>query len=135
MSVSTVAALMERLYYVNHFSLGFPMNAIEQIIAGYVSLKNRRALEEIRDHRKRLFDDLQTRSVPGFQPSVLSGILREEIDLVEAALARFDDDRAVSASDSLEQIETKATVGDDERSQPNDPGPEDDQTFVSSEHQ
>jgi hypothetical protein len=72
------------------------MKAIEQIIAGYVSLKNRQALEEIRDHRQRLLDSVRTHSVPGFGPSVVNDTLREEIDLIEAALARFDDDRALS---------------------------------------
>ncbi|WP_076858130.1 hypothetical protein [Bradyrhizobium mercantei] len=68
------------------------MNAIEQIIAGYVSLKNRQKLEELRDHRQRLLDDVRASSVPGFKPSVVHDTLREEIELIEAALARFDED-------------------------------------------
>ncbi|MGF6309881.1 hypothetical protein ABIB82_004122 [Bradyrhizobium sp. i1.8.4] len=68
------------------------MKAIEQIIAGYVSLKNRQALEQLRDHRQRLLDGVRTHSVPGFTPSVVNGTLREEIELIEAALARFDED-------------------------------------------
>ncbi|MGF6313425.1 hypothetical protein [Bradyrhizobium sp. I1.14.4] len=93
------------------------MRAIEQIIAGYVSLNDRQALEEVRDHRQRLLDDVRTRQVPGFKLSVLEDILREEIELVEAALARFDDDGTVSTSDKLEKIETEAAVpvvGDDD---------------------
>ncbi|MGY4479744.1 hypothetical protein [Bradyrhizobium sp. USDA 3364] len=68
------------------------MNAIEQIIAGYVSLKDRHRLEELRDHRQRLLDGVRAYSVPGFKPSVVNDILREEIELIEAALARFDED-------------------------------------------
>ncbi|MFQ3453771.1 hypothetical protein PMN64_10695 [Bradyrhizobium sp. UFLA01-814] len=66
------------------------MKAIEQIIAGYVSLKDRRALEEIRDHRERLLNETRMRSVAGFSPSTLIDILREEIELIEAALSGFE---------------------------------------------
>ena len=65
------------------------MNAIEQIIAGYVSLRNRQALEELREHRQRLLEGVQAHSVPGFRPTVVNDTLREEIELIEAALARF----------------------------------------------
>ncbi|PDT70301.1 hypothetical protein [Bradyrhizobium sp. C9] len=68
------------------------MKAIEQIIAGYVSLKNRQALEQLRDHRQHLLDDVRTHSVPGFWPSVVSDTLSEEIELIEGALARLDED-------------------------------------------
>lgn len=63
------------------------MKAIEQIIAGYVSLKDRRALEGIRDHRRRLLQETRMRSVSGFHPSTVIETLQEEIDLIEAALA------------------------------------------------
>ncbi|WP_342728590.1 hypothetical protein AAFG07_19055 [Bradyrhizobium sp. B097] len=68
------------------------MKAIEQIIAGYVSLKNRQALEQLRDHRQHLLDDVRTHSVPGFSPSVVNETLAEEIELIEGALARLDED-------------------------------------------
>ncbi|UFX42394.1 hypothetical protein HAP47_0024405 [Bradyrhizobium sp. 41S5] len=67
------------------------MKAIEQIIAGYVLLKNRQALEQLRDHRQHLLDDVRTHSVPGFGPSVVNDTLAEEIELIEGALARFDE--------------------------------------------
>ena len=67
------------------------MKAIEQIIAGYVSLKNRQALEQLRDHRQHLLDDVRTHSVPGFRASVVNETLAEEIELIEGALARFDE--------------------------------------------
>ncbi|MCA6124194.1 hypothetical protein J6500_20190 [Bradyrhizobium sp. WSM 1704] len=64
------------------------MKAIEQIIAGYVSLKDRRALENIRDHRRRLLQETLMRSGAGFHPSTVIDTLQEEVDLIEAALAR-----------------------------------------------
>ena len=67
------------------------MKAIEQIIAGYVSLRNRQALEELREHRQRLLDGVRTYSVPGFKTSVVHDTLSEEIELIEEALARFDE--------------------------------------------
>ncbi|MCC8982544.1 hypothetical protein [Bradyrhizobium acaciae] len=67
------------------------MKAIEQIIAGYVSLKNRQALEELREHRRRLLDGVRAYSVPGFRPSVVDDTLSEEIELIEGALAHFDE--------------------------------------------
>ncbi|MBR1207396.1 MULTISPECIES: hypothetical protein [unclassified Bradyrhizobium] len=67
------------------------MKAIEQIIAGYVSLKNRQALEQLRDHRQHLLDDVRTHSFPGFRPSVVNETLSEEIELIQGALARFDE--------------------------------------------
>jgi len=79
------------LQYVFILQRGFPMKAIEQIIAGYVSLKNRQALEQLRDHRQHLLDDVRTHSVPGFRPSVVNETLAEEIELIEGALARFDE--------------------------------------------
>ena len=36
--------------------------AIEHIVAGYVTLKNRIALEEIRDHRRKLLNDSRMRN-------------------------------------------------------------------------
>jgi hypothetical protein len=72
------------------------MKAIEQIIAGYVSLKDREALKQLKHHRQLLLDDVRIHSVPGFKPSVVSDILGEEIELIETALARFDEDRKLS---------------------------------------
>ncbi|MGF6313298.1 trans-2-enoyl-CoA reductase [Bradyrhizobium sp. i1.8.4] len=50
------------------FSLVFPMKAMEYIIAGYVSLKDRGVLEEIVDQRERLLNETRMRSVPCFSP-------------------------------------------------------------------
>ncbi|QIG95974.1 MULTISPECIES: hypothetical protein [unclassified Bradyrhizobium] len=69
------------------------MKAIEQIVAGFVSLKDRQALEKLKHHRRQLLDDVQTH---GVGPSVVSDILRGEVEIIEAALARFDENRALS---------------------------------------
>ena len=56
--------------------------AIEHIVAGYVTLKNRQALEEIRDHRQRLLHD----SGSWVSVESLNSVLQEEISIVDAAL-------------------------------------------------
>ena len=66
------------------------MKAIEQIIAGYVFLKDRQSLEDIRDHRQRLLHEVRQRSIAGFNPSTVNDTLQEELDLVEAALAQLE---------------------------------------------
>ncbi|WP_338821809.1 hypothetical protein [Bradyrhizobium septentrionale] len=100
-------ALIERLHYVNHLvwvtDERYRTNhRWLRVIEGPTSS------EKIREHRQRLLDNVQTLGVPGFKPSVLSDTLREELQLIEAALARFDDDRTVPASDEREDTETKA---------------------------
>ena len=70
------------------------MKAIEQFVAGNISLKDRQALEKLRHHRQQLLDDVQMHSIPGFKPSIVSDILREEIDVIEDALARVGEDRS-----------------------------------------
>jgi hypothetical protein len=66
------------------------MRAIEQIIAGYVFLKDRQSLEDIRDHRKWLLNEIRPHGVPGFNPSTVNETLQEELELVEAALANLE---------------------------------------------
>ncbi|WP_050995066.1 hypothetical protein [Bradyrhizobium liaoningense] len=66
------------------------MKAIEHVINGYVFLKDRQALEEIRDHRKQLLNETRMHAIAGFNPTTVSDTLQEEIELVEAALARLE---------------------------------------------
>ena len=65
--------------------------AIEHIVAGYSTLKNRKALEEIRDHRRRLLNDYRMRSGSGLNFDWINAELQEEIGLVEDALSKLGD--------------------------------------------
>jgi hypothetical protein len=60
--------------------------AIEHIVAGYVTLKNRQALQEIRDHRQRLLHDSRMHSGSWVSVESLNSVLQEEISIVDAAL-------------------------------------------------
>lgn len=67
--------------------------AIEHIVAGYSTLKNRKALEEIRDHRRRLLNDYRMRSGSGLNFDWINSELQEEIGLVEDALSKLGDEQ------------------------------------------
>jgi len=67
--------------------------AIEHIVAGYSTLKNRKALEEIRDHRRRLLNDYRMRSSSGLNFDWINAELQEEIGLVEDALSKLGDEQ------------------------------------------
>jgi hypothetical protein len=60
--------------------------AIENIVAGYVTLKNRQALEEIRAHRQRLLQNSRMHSGSWVSVDSLTSSLQEEISIVDAAL-------------------------------------------------
>ena len=70
---------------------------IEHIVAGYVTLKNREALEEIRDHRRRLLHENRLRSGSGLNLENLNAELQDEINIVDAAL----DDLNAEATSSV----------------------------------
>lgn len=64
--------------------------AIEYIVAGYSTLKNRKALEEIRDHRKRmLMQNRISAAASGYNLDRITSELQEEIRCVEDAISRF----------------------------------------------
>jgi hypothetical protein len=65
--------------------------AIEHIVAGYVTLKNRQALEEIREHRQRLVHDSRMHTETWVSVDSLTSALQEEISIVDAALRGFED--------------------------------------------
>lgn len=70
--------------------------AIDHIVTAYSTLKDRKALEEIRDHRKRLLNENRMRSsVLKFES--IRGELQEEISIVEAALSALPDQEPWSA--------------------------------------
>jgi hypothetical protein len=66
--------------------------AIETIVAGYVTLKNRQALEEIREHRQRLLHDSRMHTGTWVSVASLTSELQEEIDIVDAALKGFEEE-------------------------------------------
>ena len=65
--------------------------AIEQIVANYVTLKNRQALQEIRDHRQRLLHDSRMHSGSWVSVEGLNSVLQEEISIVDAALSGLEE--------------------------------------------
>ena len=66
--------------------------AIEHIVAGYVTLKNRQALQEIRDHRQRLLHDSRMHTGTWVSVESLNSVLQEEISIVDAALKGFEEE-------------------------------------------
>jgi hypothetical protein len=64
--------------------------AIEHIVAGYVTLKNRLALEEIREHRWKLLNDVRMRSAGPLRFDQVIIELQEEIDAVDAGLEKLN---------------------------------------------
>ncbi|SDO20545.1 hypothetical protein [Afipia sp. GAS231] len=67
---------------------GAVTKAIEHIVAGYSTLKNRKALEEIRDHRNRMLaKNRMSAASSGFNLDRISTELEEEIRIVETALS------------------------------------------------
>jgi hypothetical protein len=65
--------------------------AIEQIVANYVTLKNRQALQEIRDHRQRLLHDSRMHSGSWVSVEGLNSVLQDEISIVDAALSGLEE--------------------------------------------
>ena len=63
--------------------------AMERIVGAYVELRNRKALEDMKDHRHRLATELK--SLNG-QLNLSSSIklLEEEIAVIEAGLAKLN---------------------------------------------
>ena len=65
--------------------------AIEHIVAGYVTLKNRQALEEIRDHRQRLLQNSRMHAGSWVSMESLTSTLQEEISIVDGALKGLEE--------------------------------------------
>jgi hypothetical protein len=64
--------------------------AIKNIVVGYMKLKNRQALQDIRDHRQRLLRNSRTLSTSWVSTDNMRATLQEEISIVDAALGEFD---------------------------------------------
>lgn len=60
---------------------------IELIVASHVELKNRRALEELREHRRRLLEQLRT--VSGIDPTRAIEQVEEDIHAIDDGLERL----------------------------------------------
>jgi len=65
--------------------------AIETIVAGYVTLKNRQALQEIREHRQRLLHESRMHTGTWVSVASLTSVLQEEINIVDAALEGLEE--------------------------------------------
>ena len=63
--------------------------AMKLIVNGYVSLKNRSALEDLREHRQRLRKQLQEQEKGVFDVSHLTQLFDEELRVIEGALDRL----------------------------------------------
>jgi hypothetical protein len=63
--------------------------AMKLIVDGYLSLKNRNALEDLRAHRQRLRKQLQDRSSSGLDVVRRTTELLDELIVIEAAIDRL----------------------------------------------
>jgi hypothetical protein len=62
--------------------------AMKLIVEGYLSLKDRGALEDLRAHRQRLRKQLQERPLSGIDAGPAMEVLDEDLRVIEAALNR-----------------------------------------------
>jgi hypothetical protein len=60
--------------------------AIEHIVASYVTPRNRSALEQIREHRRRLLNENRMRDTGVYSLERMNAELPEEIGFLDAAL-------------------------------------------------
>jgi hypothetical protein len=63
--------------------------ALKMIVDGYLSLKNRKALEEMRAHRERLRKQIEERTPGGIDAGPTMLLFDEELHVIQAALASF----------------------------------------------
>jgi hypothetical protein len=64
-------------------------NSVKLIVDTYVSLKNRQALEDMREHRQRMRKQLQDSASAAFDVSRSVRDFDEDIRIVEAGLERL----------------------------------------------
>jgi exonuclease I len=60
--------------------------AINSIVNGFVSLKDRNALEEMREHRQRLLKQLQAQQTGWVDASSTIALFEEDLRAIEAGL-------------------------------------------------
>lgn len=63
--------------------------AIKSIVDGYLTLKDRGALEELRAHRQRLRKRLQDQPRGWVDTSPTLRVLEEDVQVIEAAISSF----------------------------------------------
>jgi hypothetical protein len=63
--------------------------AIKLIVDGYLSLKNRDALEDLRAHRQRLRKQLEERTPGGIDAGPAMDTFDEDLRVIEAAINRL----------------------------------------------
>lgn len=63
--------------------------AVKLIVDAYVNLKDRAAIEELREHRRALRETLQAQTNGVFDPSYLTGVIDGDLEAIEAGLARL----------------------------------------------
>jgi uncharacterized protein with von Willebrand factor type A (vWA) domain len=66
------------------------LTAMEHIVDGYVRLNDRKALEDILAHRRKLVFDLKTRSSGAYDFGPQLKQLDDDIAVIAAGLAEFD---------------------------------------------
>jgi len=65
-------------------------SAIEQIANGFVRVRDRAALERMREHRGRLLQEYKMRPAQWFRPEVLETSLQDDVAVLDAALSRLE---------------------------------------------
>ena len=63
--------------------------AIRAIVNGYVSLRDRNTLEELREHRQRLLKQMQNQSTAWIDASRTIQLFEEDLREIEAGLGRL----------------------------------------------
>jgi hypothetical protein len=70
--------------------MGLSMSAaIMSIVGGYVSLKDRSAVDEVRDHRLRLLQKIKALPTSCINPDVTLRLLDDELRVVESGLEQL----------------------------------------------
>jgi hypothetical protein len=64
---------------------------IEHIVRNYVQLKDRVALERMRDHLNSLLHDESQRATRGYRTVTLEEALRDDIETLDDGIARLSD--------------------------------------------
>jgi hypothetical protein len=80
---------MGRLYYLFFEGAYFMSEAIEVIASHYIRLKDRVALERMRDHRNNLLQNYRIHAAQGFRVESLEMALQKDIAALDDALSRL----------------------------------------------